>query len=152
LNEELQEKTLSDAIASILQQSRGLLIEEGENMVSLGNGIPGNRSGAYFFEDESDDQSVSDISPLIRRPPSQAASSYHTHIVTGYLSAVEAILLVAYMGSLLGLTLYVHYSPQLTASVHLLPNLVTTFCMIHVVVWAVVGIMDRYALRERLSA
>lgn len=45
MNEELQEKTLSDAIASILQQSRGLLIEEGENMVSLGNGIPGNRSG-----------------------------------------------------------------------------------------------------------
>ena len=52
------------------------------------------------------------------------------------------------MGSLLGLTLYEHeYNPQPTA----LPDtLVATFCMVHVVVWAVVGIMDRYALKERL--
>ena len=47
---------------------------------------------AYYFDD-SDDQSVSDINPLIRRPPSQATTR-HTHIITGYLSAVEAIVLV----------------------------------------------------------
>ena len=54
---------------------------------------------AYFFEDnDSDDQSVSDISPLIRRPTSQSSSTPHTHIVTGYLSAVEALLLVSAVG------------------------------------------------------
>ena len=47
---------------------------------------------AYYFDD-SDDQSVSDINPLIKRPPSQVATC-HTHIITGYLSAVEAIVLV----------------------------------------------------------
>ena len=47
---------------------------------------------AYYFDD-SDDQSVSDINPLIRRPPSQVATC-HTHIITGYLSAVEAVVLV----------------------------------------------------------
>ena len=52
---------------------------------------------AYFFEDnDSDDQSVSDISPLIRRPTTQSSPSPRTHIVTGYLSAVEALLLVSH--------------------------------------------------------
>ena len=53
---------------------------------------PPHSTQAYYFDD-SDDQSVSDINPLIRRPPSQATTC-HTHIITGYLSAMEAVVLV----------------------------------------------------------
>ena len=51
---------------------------------------------AYFFEDnDSDDQSASDLSPLIRRPSAQATPTPYTHIITGYLSIVELIVLVS---------------------------------------------------------
>ena len=51
---------------------------------------------AYFFEDDSDEHSGSDVSPLVRRPPSQSVNnSPHSHIFTGYLSAVEVLLLVS---------------------------------------------------------
>ena len=51
---------------------------------------------AYFFEDDSDDQSGSDVSPLVRRPPSQSSSNTpHSHIFTGYISAIELLLLVS---------------------------------------------------------
>lgn len=50
---------------------------------------------AYFFEDDSDEHSGSDISPLVRRPPAQSTSNIpHSHIFTGYLSAVEVLVLV----------------------------------------------------------
>ena len=51
---------------------------------------------AYFFEDDSDEQSGSDVSPLVRRPPSQSVSNApHSHILTGYLSVVELLVLVS---------------------------------------------------------
>lgn len=51
---------------------------------------------AYFFEDDSDEHSSSDISPLVRRPASNSVSSTpHTHIFTGYLSVIEVIVLVS---------------------------------------------------------
>lgn len=61
-------------------------------------------SQAYYFEEnDSDDQSVSDISPLIRRPAPAGSSTPHTHIVTGYLSVVEVLLLVSICIVALGL-------------------------------------------------
>jgi hypothetical protein len=109
-------------------------------MVSLGQGNPGHRSGAYFFEDDSDEQSGSDGSPLVRRPPSQSVgTSPHSHIFTGYLSAMEALLLVLYTSALVGMSLYGLKNPE-----HLPPyRLVAYFAMIHVAVWAVVGVFDR---------
>lgn len=128
-------------------------------MVSLGNTAPGNRSGAYFFEDnDSDDNSVSDISPLIHRPTTHTSPSQHTHIVTGYLSVVEVILLIIYAGSLVGLTVSRHESEShglasSQATTHAptssptpqfkLDSIVAYFCMIHVLVWAIVGVFDR---------
>ena len=51
---------------------------------------------AYFFEDnDSDDQSSSDLSPLIRRPSVQTTPTPYTHIITGYLSVVELLVLVS---------------------------------------------------------
>lgn len=123
-------------------------------MVSLGNTAPGNRSGAYFFEDnDSDDNSVSDISPLIHHPTTHSSPSQHTHLITGYLSAVEVIVLILFAGSLVGLTAGHHeigsahglYAEATTASS--CPNnpdrIVAYFCMIHVLVWAIVGVFDR---------
>jgi len=55
---------------------------------------------AYFFDDnDSDDQSASDLSPLIRRPSQQDNSAPYVHIITGYLSIVEFLLLVSGMQS-----------------------------------------------------
>lgn len=52
-------------------------------------------SQAYFFEDDSDEHSGSDVSPLVRRPPAQSTTNIpHSHILTGYLSAVEVLVLV----------------------------------------------------------
>lgn len=127
---------------------------------------------AYFFEDnDSDDQSTSDLSPLIRRPSAQPTPTPYTHIITGYLSIVELVVLVstaqhvvtvltpfflhqvAYMGSLLGLTIWRKdydgdnvtmkgYETNVTT-----PNpdrMVAYFSMIHVGIWIIVGIFDRY--------
>ena len=50
---------------------------------------------AQFFDEDSDDVSTtSEVSPLVRKPPDQDKPAHHVHIVTGYLSAVEAIALV----------------------------------------------------------
>lgn len=105
-------------------------------MVSLGQGVPGHRSGAYFFEDDSDDHSGCDVSPLVRKPaPHSTTSTPHTHIFTAYLSAVEVLLLVSYAAALLGLGL----SPFWRNDHHL----VAFFSMIHIAVWIIVGIFDR---------
>lgn len=109
-------------------------------MVSLGQGIPGHRSGAYFFEDDSDEHSGSDVSPLVRRPPSQSDSNTpHSHILTGYLSAVEVLVLVMYAGALLAMSLYgLHNTSYLPCY-----KLVAYFAMIHVAVWVTAGMFDR---------
>ena len=53
-------------------------------------------SQAYFFEEDSDEHSGSDVSPLVRRPQSQSVNNTpHSHIFTGYLSAVEVVVLVS---------------------------------------------------------
>ena len=84
---------------------------------------------AYYFDD-SDDQSVSDINPLIRRPPSQATTC-HTHIITGYLSAVEAIVLVRWkLGwSIISITrcTYSQCMPQVCISMTFEPTCVHYF-------------------------
>lgn len=56
---------------------------------------------AYFFDDnDSDDQSASDLSPLIRRPSAQATPTPYTHIITSYLSIAELIVLVSEMSQI----------------------------------------------------
>ena len=58
--------------------------------------LPSVLSQAYFFEDDSDEHSGSDVSPLVRRPASQSVNNApHAHILTGYLSIVEVLVLVS---------------------------------------------------------
>ena len=59
---------------------------------------------------------------------------------------------VAYLGSLLGLSIaehdYLYQAIKLNSTTSSVPDtMVATFCMIHVLVWMIVGVMDRWARR-----
>jgi hypothetical protein len=76
----------------------------------------------------------------VRRPPSQSVTNTpHSHIFTGYLSILELLLLVVYAAALVGMSLYgLNHQDDLPSY-----RLVAYFAMIHVAVWAVVGVFDR---------
>ncbi|XP_064407650.1 transmembrane protein 192-like [Halichondria panicea] len=130
-------------------------------MVSLGNGLPGNRSGAYFFDDDSDDQSGSEISPLVHKPSTKNSPVAHVHIATGYLTAVEAISLFVYILGLVLTTLFLHNSDFLRSNntslwldrdeptdaplqpAKMPDYIVACFAIAHVLVWGIVGVFDR---------
>lgn len=49
----------------------------------------------YMFEDSDDTDSATDHSPLVRQQPTDDDTLHrHTHIITGYLSMFEVVLLV----------------------------------------------------------
>ena len=50
----------------------------------------------YMFEDSDDADSATDRSPLVRQQPADDDTLHrHTHIITGYLSIFEVIVLVS---------------------------------------------------------
>eukprot|EP00731_Ephydatia_muelleri_P009489 Em0005g75a len=109
---------------------------------------------AYFFEDDSDGQQViasaEHLAPLL--PNGVPSPSIRVHLWTGYLSMVEAILVVAHIVSLVVLSV-LHMHSEITAPAATVGANCTTyyvtdlyaayFCMTHVGLWGVVAIFDR---------
>lgn len=125
-------------------------------MVSLGGSGNGARSGAYFFEDDSDGQqiinSTEHIAPLL--PNGVPSPTIHVHLWTGYLSLVEAVLVVAQIVTLVVLSVK-HMNDEITGTAatvgtntscpafYVTDQYAAYFCMSHVGLWGVVAIFDR---------
>ena len=105
----------------------------------------------YSFNEDSDDNAT-DSTPLMSREPTQQnAANTHIHIITGYLSVFEALILLMYTGSLIGFTVYsqnpnsslvfVNDDNHKTSIKH--ERLLAIFCIFHSLLWVMVAGMDR---------
>ncbi|XP_003387777.1 PREDICTED: transmembrane protein 192-like isoform X2 [Amphimedon queenslandica] len=122
-------------------------------MVSLVNG-DGNNSGGYMFEDSDDADSATDRSPLVRQQPADDDTLHrHTHIITGYLSIFEVIVLLVYLvGGIVGLVNSDRNAGDHCANQTHLPViykncfdkfLIGFMCMAHAILWLAIAVLDR---------